>query len=136
MSLPVSAPQLPSERRFGLLFVVVCALAAAYGMHKGWAKLFVSAFIVVSIGFALTALFVPKVLRPLNFAWFKLGELMGKVVSPIVLGVIFYLLITPFGVIGRLFGRDELKLKRGNLDTYWISREPPGPPGESFKNQY
>ena len=136
MSLPVSAPQLPSERRFGLLFVVVCALAAAYGMHKGWAKLFVSAFIVVSIGFALAALFVPKVLRPLNFAWFKLGELMGKVVSPIVLGVIFYLLITPFGVIGRLFGRDELKLKRGNLDTYWISREPPGPPGESFKNQY
>ena len=136
MSLPVSASQLPSERRFGLLFVVVCALVAAYGWHKGWAKFFVGAFVAASIGFALAALFVPKVLRPLNFAWFKLGELMGKVVSPIVLGVIFYLLITPFGVIGRLFGRDELKLKRGNLDTYWISREPPGPPGESFKNQY
>ena len=136
MSLPVSPPQLPSDRRFGLLFVVVFALAAAYAMHKGWAKLFVGTFTAASIGFALAALFVPKVLRPLNFAWFKLGELMGKVVSPIVLGVIFYFLITPVGLIGRLFGRDELKLKRGNLDTYWISREPPGPPGESFKNQY
>jgi hypothetical protein len=136
MSLPVSAPQLPSERRFGLLFVVVCAIAAAYGWHKGWAKLFVGIFVAASIGFGVATLFLPRVLRPLNFAWFKLGELMGKVVSPIVLGVIFYLLITPVGLIGRLFGRDELKLKRGNLDTYWISREPPGPPGESFKNQY
>ena len=130
------APQLPSDRRFGLLFVVVFALAAAYGTYKDWSKLVVSIFAVASVCFALATLFLPKILRPLNFAWFKLGELMGRVVTPIVLGVIFYLLITPFGVVGRLFGRDELKLKRGNGETYWINRDPPGPPGDSFKNQY
>jgi hypothetical protein len=132
----VSAPQLPSDRRFGLLFVVVCALLAAYGAHKGWLSLVVSIFVAASICFALATLFVPKALHPLNFAWFKLGELMGKIVSPIVLGVIFYLLITPFGLIGRLWGRDELKLKRGSGQTYWVNRDPPGPTGESFKNQY
>lgn len=132
----MSAPQLPSDRRFGLLFVVVCALLAVYGAHKGWLNLVVSIFVAASVGFALATLFVPKALRPLNFAWFKLGELMGKIVSPLVLGIIFYLLITPVGLVGRLFGRDELKLKRGQEQSYWIKRDPPGPSGESFKNQY
>jgi Saxitoxin biosynthesis operon protein SxtJ len=132
----VSAPQLPSDRRFGLLFVVVWALLAAYGAHKAWLNLVVSIFVAASVTFALATLFVPKALRPLNFAWFKLGELMGKIVSPIVLGIIFYLLITPVGLVGRLFGRDELKLKRGAEKSYWIKRDPPGPSGESFKNQY
>lgn len=130
------APQLPSDRRFGFLFIVVFALAAGYGTYKDWSKFVVSIFAVASICFALATLLFPKVLRPLNFVWFKLGELMGKVVSPIVLGLIFYLLITPVGLIGRLFGRDELKLKRGKAHTYWITRDPPGPQGDSFKNQY
>lgn len=129
-------PLLPSDRRFGFLFFVVCGLASAYGVHKGWSNPLVLMLLAGSIFFGCTALFVPKVLRPLNFLWFKLGELMGKIVSPIVLGIIFYLLITPVGLMGRLFGRDELKLRRGSEKTYWITRDPPGPPGDSFKNQY
>ncbi len=132
----MSTPQLPSERRFGLLFVIVFALAAGYGALKGWPRGLLHGFIVLSGCFGLVTLFAPKTLRPLNFAWFKLGELMGKIVSPIVLGIIFYLLITPVGLVGRLFGRDELKLKRGQEQSYWINRDPPGPPGDSFKNQY
>jgi hypothetical protein len=66
----------------------------------------------------------------------KLGELMGKVVSPLVLGVIFFVLLTPVGLIGRLLGRDELRLKRTNSESYWIDRVPPGPAGDSFKNQF
>ena len=129
-------PPLPSERRFGLLFFIVFGITAAYGLHKGWSDRIVVVLGVVGVCFGATAFIAPKILRPLNFAWFKLGELMGRVVSPIVLGVIFYLLITPVGLIGRLAGRDELKIKRGNGNTYWINRDPPGPSGDSFKNQY
>jgi hypothetical protein len=132
----MSTPQLPSERRFGLLFVIVFALAAGYGVLKGWPRGLLLGLAILSGCFGVVTLFSPKALRPLNFAWFKLGELMGKIVSPIVLGIIFYLLITPVGLVGRLFGRDELKLKRGQEQSYWIKRDPPGPSGESFKNQY
>ena len=78
----------------------------------------------------------PRLLAPFNLAWFKLGLLMGKVVSPIVLGIIFFVLLTPVAVIGRLFGRDELRLKRKAVQSYWIERVPPGPDGDSFKNQF
>ena len=61
---------------------------------------------------------------------------MGKVVSPLVLGVIFFLLISPVALIGRLFGRDELRLKKANSNSYWIDRVPPGPAGDTFKNQF
>ena len=132
----MSAPQLPSERRFGLLFVVVFGLVAGYGAYKGWSRGVLLSLVVVSFCFGLATLVSPKTLRPLNFAWFKLGELMGKIVSPVVLGIIFYLLITPVGLVGKMFGRDELKLKRGEAQSYWITRDPPGPSGESFKNQY
>ena len=132
----MSSPQLPSERRFGALFVVVFALAAGYGVYKGWPRGLLLALAIASVCFGVATLIRPKTLRPLNLAWFKLGELMGKIVSPIVLGIIFYLLITPFGLVGRLLGRDELKLKRGQEQSYWIKRDPPGPSGESFKNQY
>jgi hypothetical protein len=66
----------------------------------------------------------------------KLGELMGKIVSPFVLGVIFFALITPIGFFGRLFGRDELRLKGSKASSYWIDRVPPGPSSDSYKNQF
>jgi hypothetical protein len=82
-------------------------------------------------------LVMPRLLAPLNKAWFQIGELMGKLVSPIVLGVIFFLIITPVGLLGRLFGRDELRLKRRRqAASYWVERQPPGPTGDSFKNQF
>lgn len=132
----MSSLQLPSERRFGVLFAVVFALAAGYGAYKGWSRGLSLGLAIASVGFGVATLMRPKMLRPLNLAWFKLGELMAKIVSPVVLGIIFYLLITPVGLVGRLFGRDELKLKRGQEKSYWIERDPPGPSGESFKNQY
>ena len=61
---------------------------------------------------------------------------MGKVVSPIVLGLIFFGMLTPVGIIGRLLGRDELRLKKAPVTSYWIDRDPPGPAPDSFKNQF
>jgi hypothetical protein len=65
-----------------------------------------------------------------------LGLLLGKVVSPIVLALLFFLLITTISLITRLFGRDELKMKKRSVDSYWMNRSPPGPSSDSFKNQY
>jgi hypothetical protein len=73
---------------------------------------------------------------PLNKLWFGLGILLGKIISPIVLGIMFFILITPVALATRAFGRDELKLKKRNLNTYWVSRNPAGPAKDSFKNQY
>jgi len=90
----------------------------------------------VSVLLIPISFFIPVILRPFNWVWYWLGQIMGKIVNPIVLGIIFFLLLTPVGVMGRLFGRDTLKLKRRQVDSYWIERDPIGPAPETFKNQY
>ena len=129
---------LPSERSFGLLFTAVFALLAGYGwFFKGWSQSVVLSFVGAALAFGLLGLVAPKVLRPLNWLWFQLGQLLGKIVSPVVLGAIFFLLLTPVALVTRLFGRDELRLKRkASQTTYWLDRAPPGPEPESFKNQF
>lgn len=132
-----SSPALPSERRFGALFTVVFSLAGIYGHFvKDWPSGVVIGLFVASFVVALVTLVVPTALAPFNRAWFQLGLLMGKIVSPIVLGLIFFVLLTPIGVIGRLLGRDELRLKKAPGTTWWIDRDPPGPASDSFKNQF
>ncbi len=80
---------------------------------------------------------MPSLLAPLNRVWTKFGLLLHKVVSPIVLGVMFYLVITPTGLLMRLFGKDPLRLKfDGTAKSYWIPREPPGPKPDSIKDQF
>ena len=129
---------LPSERSFGLLFGAVFALLAGYGwLFKGWSLVIVLVLVAVAVAFVLLGFVAPKVLRPLNWLWFQLGQLLGKIVSPVVLGAIFFLILTPVSLLIRLFGRDELRLKRKASQTsYWLDRAPPGPEPESFKNQF
>lgn len=129
-------PPLPSERRFGVLFTFLFAFAAVYGYLKGWQPSMSVAFGVVGLLFALTTLLSPKLLAPLNRWWFLLGELLGKIVSPIVLGVIFFGVLTPIGLITRAFGRDPLRLKKRSIESEWIERNAPSPHGDMFKNQF
>jgi hypothetical protein len=132
-----AAQQLPSERRFGLLFTAVFVLLGAYGWwFNAFEPFLVLSFVGVGLLFGFISVFSPKILAPLNKAWFYLGRFLGKIFSPIVLGVIFFGILTPVGVITRLFGRDELRLKRSTKETYWVDRSPPGPQAESFKNQF
>src|SRR5690242_17993536 len=129
--------KLPTNRRFGLTF---CAVFLALG---GWtaarnhdrAAAYVF-FFAASLALGVIALIAPRVLAPLNRLWFRFGELLGKVVSPIALSVIYFAVLTPIACISRLFGRDEIQLRRQAGPTYWISRNPPGPKGESFRNQF
>ncbi len=128
--------ELPSNRKFGWLFTAIFSGLSAWliflSAHHIWALV----FIALALVFALLTAVSPKLLTPLNFAWHKLGLLLGQIISPIVLGLIFFALITPVSLVTRLFGRDELKIKKRAAETYWIDRSPPGPSSESFKNQY
>ncbi len=124
-----------SDRAFGVVFAVVFLVIAGWPLFFGgtlrwWA-------IAASAVFALIAMLKPALLAGLNRQWMKLGVLLGKVVSPIALGLLFYGVITPIGAVLRLAGKDPLRLKfdRG-ADSYWIRREPPGPPPDSMTNQF
>ena len=126
--------QLPSNKNFGLFFSAIF-LIAAYAFLKLWGEFAVFALITSTL-FAIVAILTPQILSPLNRLWFSLGLLLGKIVSPIVLALIFFVLITPVSFVTRLFGRDELKMKKRNVESYWVDRLPPGPPSASFKKQY
>lgn len=86
--------------------------------------------------FLFATIFKLKILLTINNFYFKFGLLLGKLINPIVLGLIFFLLITPLSLLLRIFGRDTLNLKKQNVQSYWINRSPPGPGPETFKNQF
>ena len=92
---------------------------------------------MLAAAFAVTAVAMPRVLAVPNWLWTKLGLLLGRIVSPIALGVLFYAVFLTTGVLMRMLGKDPLRLKRdAAAATYWISRAPPGPPPTSMTNQF
>jgi len=124
-----------SDRRFGLVFVAVFLLIALVPLIHGRGPRIWS--FAVALAVAVVALFVPSVLGPLNRLWVKFGSLLHKIVSPVVLGIMFFMVITPIGVIMRLRGKDLLRLRLDpETQTYWIVRTPPGPRAESFVDQF
>src|SRR5262249_28270371 len=93
--------------------------------------------LAVAAAFAVVALARPQLLHPLNRAWLALGRLLHKIVSPLVMGAIFFAVVTPTGWIMRLRGKDVLSLKRRPDQTsYWIRRQPTRPEAETMKNQF
>jgi hypothetical protein len=126
----------PSDRSFGLLIGLALAAVAARGYFRHWGDGLIVGLLAIAAIFLLFAWLAPQRLAPLTAAWMRFGEILGRFVSPIVLGVIFFGIVTPVAVATRMFGRDELRLKRTTTATYWIDRDPPGPAGASFKNQF
>ena len=124
-----------SDRGFGLLFA---ALFAAVGAAAWAGRGVVVAWPFAASGaFMAAALFRPGLLGPLNRAWFRLGLLLSRIVSPVVLAVLFYAVVTPTGLLMRLMGKDPLRLRFDRrAASYWIRRTPPGPVPESMKNQF
>jgi len=136
MSFFSSSPKLPSERRFGLTFTIALAGLAVYGIVRHRSPTVYIACAAASIVFALITLIAPRALAPLNKLWFHFGELLGKIVSPLVLGIIFFGILTPLSTLLRLLGRDELQLKRRAVKSYWIDHTPTASIADSFKNQF
>jgi hypothetical protein len=125
----------PSNQKFGWLFALLCAGAGSYVHWKSGHRLSLGLF-ALAVFFGASAALVPKVLEPLNEVWHQIGIFLGRFVSPVVLGLIFFLLITPIAVCMHLAGRDALRLKKRMTSSYWIDREPAGPAPDSFKNQF
>ena len=126
--------ELPPNRKFGFFFTFVFVMVAAYFYYSAnvsWAYVFIAA----ALAFLLVTLIKSDALLPLNKLWMRLGLLLGMIVSPIVLGVIFFGLFTPIAMLMRLSGRDELRLKYAHKASHWILREEPIK-SESFKHQF
>jgi hypothetical protein len=116
---------------FAALFVIIAAFPLFFGGAIRWWSLAVAA------AFLIVALVVPGMLTPLNRAWTRFGLLLHRVVSPIVLGFLFYVVVTPLGLLMRLLGKDPLRLHWDRQSpTYWIERRPPGPKPETLSDQF
>ncbi|MBM3565043.1 MAG: hypothetical protein FJX42_02895 [Alphaproteobacteria bacterium] len=124
-----------SERAFGIVFAVVFALIGlwplpATGGVRTWA-------LIVAALFLAAAFLAPNVLKPLNRLWFLFGMLLHRIVSPLVMGLLFFLTVTPIALIMRLLGKDPLRLQFDRTaKSYWIKRTPPGPEPESLRRQF
>jgi hypothetical protein len=127
--------QLPPNKRFGLFFAMIFAAITAYllSINLVSASIFLAS---LSIVFFMLALIKSDLLLPFNKAWMYFGMSLGLVISPIVMGIIFFALFTPIGVLMRIFGRDELRLKIKPVSSHWKVREPQMDISNSFKHQF
>jgi hypothetical protein len=124
-----------SDRSFGLVFAGAFALLAAYQAWRGNA--WWPAPLALSAAFLTLALTRPWLLAPLNWAWTRLGLLLGMIVAPIVMGLIYFVVITPMAFVARLLGKDFLRLRRDPAaPTYWLPRQDQQPTAESLRDQF
>ena len=121
-----------SNRNFGIVFSIVFLLISLYPLLKSgdirvWS-------LVVSFIFLILGIINSKILSPFNKLWFKFGLLLGKFVSPLIMMIIFFFVVTPIGILMRLFRKDVLNLKFNNKkETYWIEKKGPK---SKMKNQF
>ena len=123
--------KISSNRSFGIVFFIVFLLIALYplsysGEIRAWS-------VIISLIFLVLGLFNSKILTPLNKLWFKFGIFLGKIISPIIMGIIFFLVVTPIGLSMRLLGKDLINLKYNNNKSYWIEKKGPK---SKMKNQF
>ena len=120
-----------SNRSFGIVFFVVFLLISIYPLIydeniRYWSLIFSLIFLI--LGFLNS-----KLLTPLNKIWFKIGILLGKIISPLIMGIIFFLVVTPIGFLMRMLKKDLLNLKFNNNKSYWIEKTEPK---SKMKNQF
>ena len=120
-----------SNRSFGIVFFIVFLLISLYPLINSQDIRLWSLFI--SFVFLFLGLINSKILNPLNKLWFKLGMFLGKIISPIITGIIFFLVVTPTGLIMRILGKDLLNLKYNKKQSYWIEKNGPK---SKMKNQF
>ena len=123
--------KISSNRSFGIVFFIVFLLIALYPLTYSqdiriWS-------VIISIIFLVLGLFNSKILTPLKKLWFKFGIFLGKIISPIIMGIIFFLVVTPIGLLMRLLGKDLINLKYNNNKSYWIEKKGPK---SKMKNQF
>ena len=120
-----------SNRSFGIVFFVVFLLIGLWPLLNGnelriWS-------IVISLIFFILGLLNSKILTPFNKVWFRFGIFLGNFISPIIMGIVFFLVVTPTGLIMKLFRKDLINLRKNNSSTYWIEKKDIK---SSMKNQF
>ena len=123
--------KISSNRSFGIVFFIVFLLIGTYPLLNNdhvriWS-------LIISIVFLILGLLNSKILFPLNKIWFKFGILLGKIISPLIMGLIFFVVVTPIGLLMRLFNKDLLNLKFNKSKSYWIEKSEPK---SKMKNQF
>ena len=120
-----------SNRSFGIVFFIVFLIIAIYPfLNQGELRLW---SLIISIIFLILGLLNSRLLSPLNKIWFKFGIFLGKIVSPLVMGLIFFFVVTPIGILMRILNKDLLNLKFNGKSTYWIEKNDPK---SKMKNQF
>jgi hypothetical protein len=120
-----------SNKSFGIVFFIVFFLIAIYPLLKQedvriWS-------LIISSIFLILGLLNSKILYPLNKIWFKFGILLGKIVSPLVMGIIFFIVVTPIGLLMKLLKKDLLNLRFNKHNSYWVEKNEPK---SKMKNQF
>jgi len=123
--------KISSNRSFGIVFFIFFLIVSLYPMlNENEIRLWA---LIISVIFLVLGLINSIILTPLNKSWYKFGILLGKIVSPIVMGVVFFLVVTPISLIMKLFGKDILNIKKNKKQTYWIEKTGPK---SKMKNQF
>ena len=133
----LSEIELPSNKKFGYFFTVIFFLIASYFYYRN--SIMVASLLgLVSLIFLFVTFFKEALLLPLNKLWMRFGIILSIVVSPVIMGIIFFGLLTPMSLIMRIFRRDELRIRFNYKKTHWIKRNFPNGNElvDSFKHQY
>ena len=127
--------KLPPNRQFGALFSVILAFLAAYCFYSGSTSL-AGVLGIVALLLLLLTIFNPDALRHCNQAWMAFGNLISRIISPLLLGLIYFGVITPVALIMRMRGRDELRLKLKDRPSHWVYRDECHHAPDSFSKQF
>ena len=125
---------LPSNKNFGIFLSSLFFLGALYSFFILQSNLFWY-LITISFLFAAISYSYPRVFYPVNWLWYYFGIILGKLFSPIIISLLFYIIVSPIAIVVRTTGRDELKIKKNKKNTYWVKRSK-SLTKESFSNQY
>tara|TARA_B100000767_G_C19494684_1_gene421712 strand:- start:295 stop:684 length:390 start_codon:yes stop_codon:yes gene_type:complete len=123
--------KLGSNRSFGIVFFIVFLIIALYPLLNDNSIRLWS--LIIGLIFLVLGLIKSNILTPLNILWMKFGMFLGVFISPIIMGIIFFLVVTPIGLIMRVFGKDLLNLKKDKIQSYWLTKEKIK---SSMKNQF
>ena len=122
---------IPSNRNFGIVFFIFFFLISLYPLLNNETITFWA--LIISLIFLFLGILNSQILTPLNKLWFKFGIFLGKIISPLIMGIIYFLVVTPTGLLMRLWRKDILNLKFTNKKTYWIEKKEPK---SKMKNQF
>ena len=125
--------KLPSNRQFGIVFFIVFLILSTYFYFRLNLVFYSIIFFLVSFLFLVLGILNSKILNPLNLMWSKFGFYLGKLISPIIMGLIFFLIVTPIGILMRYIQNNFLNLKFNNNNSYWIKKNEPK---SKMKNQF